>query len=143
MTDLQHFRIEFARVSNVMLSHEMRDADRRDYWRDVLEPAWEKLKLSWHVEEGIPRDEWEAAIRSVLAEVRTPSQWRAVKWRKKADTKALRIVTHRKEARRKRQDDGQKDRTFTATTKAFWQEQKFGPASPVRHIDPATYKIED
>lgn len=33
-----------------------------------------------------------------------------------------------------------KPKVFKSNTKAFWQGQSSGPASPVRRIDPATYK---
>ena len=99
LDDLQKFRIEFARVSNVVLSHEMRDDDRRAYWLEILEPVWDNLKLSWHMEGGIPRDEWEAVVRSALVGVLTPAQWRSVSWRKKADAKALKFSEKRKESR--------------------------------------------
>lgn len=143
LDDLQKFRIEFARVSNVVLSHEMRDDDRRAYWLEVLEPVWDNLKLSWHMEDGIPRDEWEAVVRSALVGVLTPAQWRSVRWRKKADAKALKFSERRKESRQKKQEDGVKDNTHTVNTRAFWQEQSFGAASPVTKIDPSTYKLED
>ena len=144
MNDLQKFRIEFARVSNVVLSHEMKDDDRRSYWLEVLEPVWGSLKISWHMEDGIPRDEWELVIRSALTDVRTPSQWRSARWRAGADRKAKRIVQDKEAARAKVEEKtGKKFKEAEVNTKAFWQGQSFGPASPVTRIDPSTYKLED
>lgn len=33
-----------------------------------------------------------------------------------------------------------KPKEFKSNTKAFWQGQSFGPASPVRKVDPSSYK---
>jgi hypothetical protein len=149
LSDEQRIRIEFARLANVIFAHEMTDEDRRAYWEAVLEPVWSGLQVSWVVY-GLPdRAEWDLVLRQALMPAESPSQWRARQpskkastlWRKAADKKAAKEV-ERIKARRRYVEDvlGQKERKPEANTKAFWQSQSFGPASPVRKIDPSTYK---
>jgi hypothetical protein len=141
LSDEQCIRIEFARLASVTFAHDMRDDDRRAYWEAVLEPVWSGLQVSWVVY-GLPdRSEWETVLRQALVAADSPSQWRAKRWRKKADKQALKQV-ERIQAKRQRMEEvsGQKERKPEANTKAFWQSQSFGPASPVRKIDPSTYK---
>lgn len=144
ISEEQRIRIEFARLASVIFSHEMRDDDRGAYWEAVLEPVWERLQVSWIVH-GLPvRAEWEVVLRQALMPAESPSQWRAKRWRKKADKQAAREV-QRVQAKRKRREEvsGQKEKKAEPNSRAFWQSQSFGPASPVRQIDPATYKLDE
>jgi hypothetical protein len=62
-------------------------------------------------------------------------------WRKKADKQAAKEVK-RIQAKRRYVNEilGQKEKKHQANSRAFWQSQSFGPASPVRKIDPSTYE---
>lgn len=44
---------------------------------------------------------------------------------------------------RQREQEKVKKKEFNANTRAFWQSQSSGPASPVTRIDPSTYKLKD
>lgn len=54
----------------------------------------------------------------------------------KAKAQAVRWAASNKEA----VVEPTKAKEYKPNSKAFWQGQSFGPASPVRKIDPATYK---
>lgn len=140
LSDLQFFRMEFARLCNVTLSHEMRDGDRRAYWEEVLEPAWLALERRWRSAGGLPRSSWETVVLDALSGALPPQEWRVIRSRKKATARALRIVNRKVAARRYVQEKtGVKFKAPAVNTKAFWQGQSFGAASPVTKIDPSTY----
>jgi hypothetical protein len=150
------FRIEFARLVNVKFSSQMVDADRSSYWDDakirarraywveVIEPVWDNLSSSWDSCGPLPKADWESVVLDSLQPCKTPSQWRTERWRADADRKAKAIVKGRETARAKVEDKtGKKFKEAEVNTKAFWQGQSFGAASPVTKIDPSTYKLKD
>jgi hypothetical protein len=149
----EHFRIELARLVNVTFSAEMLDDDRRDYWLEVVEPAWDGLATFWDEVAPVPKEEWQPIILGALVACASPSQWRAPRL---AAAKALadaKVKAKAEEARKRAQEFREKSRSewmekhgyeekeVTVNTKAFWQAQSFGPASEVRRIDPSTGKV--
>lgn len=141
LTEEQRIRMEFARQANLIFAHEMKDEDRKAYWDEVLEPIWDGLLVSWTVY-GLPEPaEWQLVLRQAIMPAASPSQWRAKQWRQKADKKAAKTVKRIQKQREWRAEVlGEKEKKAQVNTKAFWQGQSFGAASPVRKIDPATYK---
>lgn len=68
---------------------------------------------------------WFAANAETLRSTTGKSRREAFKWAAAHQSEAVEPV---------------KVKDHKPNTKAFWQGQSFGPASPVRKIDPATYK---
>lgn len=125
--DAQARRLIFARLANKAVGHALADWNRTPYWKQVLDPIWERLDRAWDSSDYFPyrspEEAWEAAVRAALVYAAEPSGWRP--------PKAASPSQKKKEAREKGE---------VVNTKAFWQGQSFGAASPVRKIDPATYK---
>lgn len=152
LSEGQKLRIEFDRLANAAFSHEMRGHDRSAYWDAVLEPVWRGLQAVWRVEGYPSGPALEIAVSDALRAIESPSQWRARQpskkagstWREKADKKAASEVK-RIQAKRRYVNEvlGQKEKKAEPNSRAFWQSQSFGPASPVRKIDPATYKPDE
>jgi hypothetical protein len=148
----QKLRLEFGRLADAAFGHEMMDHDRGVYWEMVLEPVWRGLQAVWRAEGYPSGPELENAIRDALGAVESPSQFRArqpprkakAAWREEADKKAAKEVK-RLQAKRRYVNEvlGQKEKKAEPNSRAFWQSQSFGPASPVRQIDPATYKLDE
>ena len=125
MSNADWKRLEFVRIANSLLGYALNDSNRKGYWQDVLEPVYCRLSKGWKSRVRSPDlaagRQWEVAVMDALSRVPSPQLWRKPKSRyeqKKEDALKGQLVN----------------------TKAFWQGQSFGPASPVRKIDPATYK---
>ena len=126
LSESQVRRMDFVRIANKVVGHALSDSNRKAYWEHVLEPIWRRLDRGWgssdHFPYRSPQEAWEAAVRSALVYAAEPSGWRP--------PKAASPSQKKKEAR---------ERGEIVNTKAFWQGQSFGAASPVRKIDPSTY----
>lgn len=143
-TNEQAIRVEFARQANLIFSGSLRDEDRKAYWAEVLEPIWQRLLVEWAVFGLSARDGWETAIRHALVPALPPAEWRARKWKAKADKHAAaKVAALRAKRKRREEASGVRDREDRAYTRAFLQGQSFGAASPVVSIDPSTYNPDN
>lgn len=128
MGSVDNKRVVFAAIANTMFGGSLTEANRKDYWKHVLEPIYWRLVKGWKSRDKssslTAAQQWEVAVSQALSRAPSPQLWRKPKSRyeqKKEDALKGQVVN----------------------TKAFWTRQKFGPASPVTRIDPSTYKIED
>ncbi len=132
-SDKKHMKKElrhrFECICNKVLGNVIVGDVRQSYWNSVLEPIWLEV-----VAASAPKHEWDRLIASLLVKAKPVAQWRAESNRQMVADGGNKLWHNRIEGKGILPPPPGPD---------LLAGQSFGPASMVRHIDPATYKIED